>query len=198
MYDLVSESTVSNGRVGYNSDFLGSLVYTSTSGSRTTLPTSRIPSGNQVSVCTWTKINENANQQTFFHAIKSSGTRVLNIHLPWSDDNVYWDAGDSGSEYNRINKALEGGFDYTAWYYWVFTKNATTGSMKIYRNGSLWHSESSKTYSITAASSARLGATTDTDQFHSGNVAHFSLYDRELTETEILQNFNATRGRFKI
>lgn len=197
MRDLISNTTVTSARVDFDANFLGNLSYNG-SVSNTTLPAERIPSGNQATVCIWTKINQNSNQQTIFRAIKSSGTRVLSIHLPWSDDIVYWDAGDSGTNYDRISKALEGGFDYTAWYYWVFTKNATTGSMKIYRNSEEWHSGTTMTNSITAASAARLGATTVPSEHHTGNIAHFSLYDRELTAEEVKQNFNATRGRFKI
>ena len=60
---------------------------------------------------------------TAFEATDSLGNRLLNSHLPWSDNNVYWDAGNESNAYDRINKLatvpeIEGN-----WNYWVFTKN---------------------------------------------------------------------------
>jgi hypothetical protein len=36
-----------------------------------------------------------------FGGKNAAGNRVLNAHLPWSNGRVYWDAGNSGSAYDR-------------------------------------------------------------------------------------------------
>lgn len=83
-----------------------------------------------------------------FEAIDSLGNRLLNSHLPWSDSHVYWDAGYSGSSFDRIDKIATTNQIKEQWNHWVFTKNSNTGLMKIYLNGSLWHSGSAKIKSM--------------------------------------------------
>ena len=77
-----------------------------------------------------------------FEATEADNDRVLGCHLPWSDGKVYWDAGnDGGSTYDRISKATTSASQYKGqWNHWAFTKNATTGYMRIYLNGSEWYS----------------------------------------------------------
>jgi len=78
-------------------------------------------------------------------AVDSANSRQLNIHLPWSDSNIYWDCGNDGTGYDRINKLATANEISGRWNFWTFTKNASTGSMQIYLNGNLWHSGTGKT-----------------------------------------------------
>jgi hypothetical protein len=64
--------------------------------------------------------------------------RELNVHLPWSNGRVYWDAGYDGG-YDRIDKAAAPENYKGQWNHWAFVKDATEGKMSIYLNGSLWH-----------------------------------------------------------
>ncbi|MFM2201574.1 MAG: hypothetical protein RL040_774, partial [Bacteroidota bacterium] len=68
---------------------------------------------------------------TLFEGVNSLNQRVLNVHLPWSNSNVYWDAGFDGT-YDRINKLATPANFEGAWNHWAFTKNCTTGEMKIF------------------------------------------------------------------
>ena len=68
----------------------------------------------------------------------SAGGRALNIHLPWVNGKVFWGAGNRGSSYDRISKAADASTYKGGWNHWVFTKNASTGQMKIYVNGTLF------------------------------------------------------------
>lgn len=96
--------------------------------------------GNEVSIAfrCWGDPAVMPSNTVILSAIDSLGDRSLNIHLPWSDGNVYWDAG-QGSGYDRISKAVPVNIYEGSWNYWVFTKNSATGTMKIYLNGQLWH-----------------------------------------------------------
>lgn len=76
---------------------------------------------------------------TVFEAVDSLQNRLLNSHLPWSDSQVYWDAGFSGTGYDRINKVATTAQIEGQWNNWAFTKNIATGWMRIYLNLSLIH-----------------------------------------------------------
>ncbi len=69
-----------------------------------------------------------------------SGNRMLNIHLPWSNSEVYWDAGDE-SDFDRVSREASGSEVSGEWNHWVFTKDADAGTMAIYLNGVLWKDE---------------------------------------------------------
>lgn len=79
----------------------------------------------------------------------NSANRQLNIHLPHSSNNIYFDCGFAAGGYDRINKLSVPSEQGGKWNHWVFTKNASTGIMKIYLNGTEWFSGSGKTKAIT-------------------------------------------------
>ncbi|MBL6872983.1 MAG: T9SS type A sorting domain-containing protein [Flavobacteriales bacterium] len=110
-------------------------------------------------------------------AIKTDGVRAFNVHLPWSDSNVYFDCGSENSDFDRIYKSanvdeLEG-----QWNHWAFTKNTNSGEMKIYLNGSLWHSGTGKTKPIDISSMKIKG--------YKGIMDEVRIWDKELSQTEI-------------
>ena len=141
----------------------------------------------QVTVAFWSQGNADFQPQngTTFEAVTSSGARVLNSHTPWSDSNVYWDAGDDGG-YDRINKAAVAA-DYEAnWTHWAFTKNTTTGSMKIYKNGVLWHSGTGKTKLMEGIDKLRLGkGNWGGSESYAGNMDEFAIWNVELDAATI-------------
>jgi hypothetical protein len=123
---------------------------------------------------------------TVFNAIDSSGNRVLNIHLPWRDQTVYWDAGNTETTYDRITKVASTASDYMSqWNHWVFTKNATTGSMEIYLNGSLWHSGTGMTKSMGDITYASLGNSVVGGSSYDGLIDEVKLYNVSLDATEV-------------
>ncbi len=83
------------------------------------------------------------------------------------------------------------------WYNVVIQYNGT--SNQLYLNGIL---EGSKNTSETGGNGTGQFAIARAGDFNSiffnGNIANLLIYNRALSATEILQNFNATRGRFGI
>lgn len=129
---------------------------------------------------------------TCFEATDSIGQRVLNVHGPWGDNNVYWDAGNSGgSSYDRINKLATTAETEGQWNYWAFTKNVATGSMKVYLNGVLWHSGTAKTRTMENIRYFRLeqGRWSGSESF-AGRMNDFMVFDKELSLTEIQSYMN--------
>jgi len=141
----------------------------------------------QITVSFWSKGNEAIlpNNNSVFYAEDNSNNRQLNVHLPWSNSRVFWDCGNDGSGFDRIDKATVPAEYEGIWNHWAFTKNTTTGSMKIYLNGSLWHSGTGKTKPINI-DELMLGADpANTTPYH-GSIDDFAIWDKELTPSEIL------------
>ena len=129
----------------------------------------------------------------------SNEYRQLNVHLPWSNSNVYFDCGTGGgSSYDRIFKSAAG-VTVTDWHMWTFTKNASTGSMKIYLDGSEWHSDTGMTKSIVTPVVGSIGravvGSTSVSQVD-GRVGEIQLYNAELSAATILSNYNATKSKY--
>ena len=136
----------------------------------------------QITICFWTYGDSTlpAGSNYVLTAKDISGNRVLNVHLPWTDGNVYWDAGNSGSgTYDRIYKAATEAEYKGSWRHWTFTKDASTGIMRIYLDGALWHSDTGKTRTMTGINSFSLGAAYD------GILDDFRVYNRVLSAAEI-------------
>ncbi|MCY7408839.1 MAG: T9SS type A sorting domain-containing protein, partial [Chitinophagales bacterium] len=94
----------------------------------------------QITIAFWLKGDNFLQDRTTFEAYNDYDQRVLNVHLPWSDGNIYWDAGcQLIGGFDRIYKASNVNDYENNWHYWAFTKNVGDGNMKIYRDGSLWH-----------------------------------------------------------
>jgi peptide-N-glycosidase F-like protein/concanavalin A-like lectin/glucanase superfamily protein/type IX secretion system substrate protein len=128
---------------------------------------------------------------TAFEAVDSLGNRLLNSHLPWSDSNVYWDAGYAGTSYDRINKAATTPEIKGKWNYWAFTKNVATGSMKIYLNGVLWHSGTGKIKPMTGIKNFRIGkGNWGGSQTYEGKIDEFAVFGSELSLATIQAYMN--------
>lgn len=90
------------------------------------------------------------------------------------------------------------GISTNVWYHATFVRegNSITNGYKTYMNGSFRGSANTGTWS--SSDPIIIGARTDATQFFNGNIASIQIYNRALSATEILQNYNATKGRFKL
>lgn len=179
---------------------LGAMNYDGTD-DFTSLAPETLPTGNAMSICIW---NYAASSVTgtrgVFWMANALGQRNFAVTLPWNST-VFFDtgAGITGGAnvgYNRINKGVTDS-DYVNWHHWSFTKNAVSGSMKIYRDGEEWHSGTGMTHIIGIPSTATLGRYGAAgSNWHLGKVSSLLVYNKELSSAEVMQNFNATRGRY--
>jgi len=192
---LVASPTYSSGAITFNSSGTGQYA---------NIPIAAIPSGgNLVSVCCWVNLGNPGTPPaaSVFTCSMAGGSRVINIHLPWSDSVVYWDAGNSSGTYNRINTGTLTTGQKTGCHHWAFTKNATTGSMIIYLDGVNIASGTGKTLALGTASVAASPCAIANFQGNAnwnGSVSNFMIYNRDLTAAEISQNFEALRGRYNV
>lgn len=121
---------------------------------------------------------------SLFEGNGADNNREINVHLPWSNGAVYWDCGGNGGNYDRIEKQANPADWAGQWNHWAFTKNATTGSMKIYLNGELWHSGTGKTNPIDLRNLV-LGASYDLNLPYAGKVDEFQIWNKELDAATI-------------
>ena len=135
----------------------------------------------------------------FFSATSSTGTYVINAHLPWVEatPNIYWDAGNGTDACcgtaNRINKATASATEYKGrWNYYTFTKDPAAATMRIYINGAEWHSANGTTEALGTATEFRLGASVGatTDGFWPGTIDEFRVSNVERSAAWIAAEYN--------
>lgn len=127
---------------------------------------------------------------TCFEGVDAAGNRLLNAHVPWSNQTIYWDAGNS-SGYDRISKAATTENTEGKWNYWAFTKNAASGTMKIFLNGSLWHSGTGLTKNIDPVALFSIGKGNWSGSVsYEGRIDDFSVFKTELSAQEIADWFD--------
>jgi len=163
----------------------GALDFNGTT-STVSLPAEAFASiSNQITISMW--VHGDPTQplnDAVFQAFDSVGNRVLNIHLPWGNSRVFWDAGAGGTPYNRISKATTPSEFLGRWNHWVFTKNASSGEMKIFLNGSLWHSGLELTKSMEGITLAFLGSGNGAAHYD-GMMDEVKLYNTALSDAEV-------------
>ena len=140
----------------------------------------------EVTICFWAKGAQSLPYDTqILEAVNSKNQRVLNIHLPWSNKRIYWDAGNNGSSYDRIDFEASDNMFKKEWSHWAFVKNAKTGEMKIYRNGKIIHSGTDKKLSFDEIEVFRIASGASSNGRWTGNIDDFAIWDRELSASEI-------------
>lgn len=142
-------------------------------------------SANQVSVCTFSKISSVVSKNTLI-----SFNGQFNFFLPGNrlttTYQLYWDATSGWKNGNKSDWITN------TWYYLCWTISSTT--LTFYVNGM---SDGTATLSTSFAptSSTRIGFA-NAGEYATGTIANTSVYNRALSATEVLQNFNANRTRF--
>ncbi len=168
--------------------FCSCLIFDGNDANTVVLPAASIPPGNEITVSFWASPSSVKKGNKIFYAGTSKGDRLFNVHLPWSDKNIYFDCGcnsdGSDSDYDRIGKLVQQGDFQGQWNHWTFTKDAAIGEMKIYLNGNLWHSDTGKSKPIVAASTVNLGRNYD------GRIANIRIYNQALSSEEIKRDID--------
>jgi hypothetical protein len=116
---------------------------------------------------------------TIFEGVTAENNREINVHMPWSNSRVYWDAGSEGG-FDRIDKAATEYEFEGAWAHWAFVKNSTSGVMEIYRNGTLWHTGSDRDNMFGEIKRMYLGSSAYDSYFYRGGVENFRIWKTDL------------------
>lgn len=145
-----------------------------------------------MSVCIWGKVNDTTQNMFFGH--RSEGTRLIQLGAQNNNELRYQLRG-SGNVLREATSSI----NLYNWTYMSFVFNTNGTVYPLYVNGTqvsqITHSFGVETFTSTRE---YLGATYTTTEVAllGGNIAMFMKYNKELTATEILQNYNATKHRF--
>lgn len=149
---------------------------------------------NEISIAFWAcgdTIDIPNNPTVMLNAQDEDNARVLNVHLPWTDMGVYWDAGrvinDTWTSYNRLSKTAVQSNVEGRWNHWAFTKNAVSGSMKIFLNGQEWASTTKKWAPLERIVSFAIGSDVqmNTPIRWYGRLNDFYMWNKELSASDI-------------
>ncbi len=140
---------------------------------------------NEITLAFWAFGNANqmpANTSILYSTDNNLNNRQLNIHLPYSNNSVYFDCGFAAGGYDRINKAATSAEQGGQWNHWVFTKNATTGVMKIFVNGNLWLSGTGKTKAMNMLNMF-IGKDQNLQNNYKGKINDFAIYNKAMPDS---------------
>jgi len=182
---LGNNGTLVNGPT-YSSANSGSFLFNGTnqyvSGSITTI--------NSWSMCLW-YLSTNITSKLVFYPF-SGTTSASGLGFGGTFDvntNNRWYFFDGTTSFSSSNTAVT----TNVWYNLVVTKSSTTYNLST--NGVLSLTGTGVNLSLTQYNLGRRG---DGDWYVNGNISQASIYNQALSATEVLNNFNALRGRFNI
>ncbi|MFT6021060.1 MAG: hypothetical protein ACI9CQ_003866 [Saprospiraceae bacterium] len=140
---------------------------------------------NEITVSLWAKGSDILPvNTTVFEGKDDAGNRQANVHLPWSNGQVYWDCGANGNAFDRINGVVDPSDFAGKWSHWAFTKNVSTGTMSIYLNGELFLSGTAKTNPI-ALASFNFASDISTNNNYYGAIDELQIWDVALDQATI-------------
>ena len=122
---------------------------------------------------------------TIFEGVDDANRRQANVHLPWSNGQVYWDCGGNGGNYDRINMVVNPDDFKNKWTHWAFTKNVSTGIMNIYLNGELLVTGSEKSNPIDIKRFSLGSSSGSSPTYWQGSLDDFQVWNKEFSQEEI-------------
>jgi hypothetical protein len=146
------------------------------------------------SVEVWIKTN-GTNQNGFWF---EKGTVNTQYSLFQEGTNIQWRQLFTAGGLTSLSTTTANFINISNWYQVVGT--FTSGRRRLYINGNLVNSDTQTGTISTNSGGMSIGAyggyTGAKSYYYNGNLAICKVYNKELTSAEILQNYNATKGRF--
>ena len=187
---LGNTGTLVNG-VGYSGDNLGSLSFDGVD-DYTTLSSSQIAPGTGAFTWNfWVKLNDLSNLSILFSGTGSNSSYGVVFLIPTSFGLGYYAGGYRIADNNTS-------FGSNWWYITFVGNGGADGSrnLKLYRNTIQAGSTFTDNYNFTSTT-PNIGANHSSyAELMRGNISNVSYYNRELTAQEVLQNYNALKGRY--
>lgn len=178
----------------FNSSNNGNIVFDGSNDYGSIRPP--LPEGqDKYTLSAWWRTSVNNRTQVIYEQntstlVNSRRGAILQLNANWGFN------GESNDAHDKVPVRLNQWTNGTI----VIEENAATNKVKIYENGVLyWQGNSTNN-----ASNLNLGADvagfgrklSANSEYFVGNIAQINVYNRVLSDAEILQNYNATKGRF--
>lgn len=186
----------------YDGEFRNGIVYNSSNGGSIFLDGSNdyveffdnldLINSN-ISGSIWINPTTHKNYNAWIDKLSSNGN--FRFHT-WGDGVVYYGIRNTAGAYEETRTTQT--IPLSTWTNICFTHNYVTRQCIIYINGI---SSVTNTFTIDrgdTTASLTVGYSTNNGVFANGRVANVMIYNKVLTPTEVLNNFNATRGRFGV
>jgi hypothetical protein len=147
-----------------------------------------------ITISGWVNVISNLQTDNGIFVYGRDGTQlqVCGIYYRTSDPNVRFTAwGGTGVDYQT-------GFvkDFNVWHYWTIVYNTT--SVSIYRDGIIDPVGSVLRNLNFTLGTLLIGGTVGNGAYNNQYTSNSQIYNRALSAQEVLQNYNATKGRFNI
>ncbi len=181
----------------FNTNNGGSFSFNGTNDTMSLSPAA-IPAASSFTFLLWININA-VQASSIIEAKNSAGGRTINVHLPWSDNNVYFDSGaiNGSTTYSRLVYATALA-DRTGWHQWAFIKNLSNSTISIFLDVNQIATGSSSLVTGTTTV-ANIGSSAGgSSSFYNGDVSNIRIYNQALSDDQIKRNFRAIRGRYGI
>ena len=144
-----------------------------------------------------TDINSSNPRHTIFafndSTFTNNGWYYLDLEL-WNDSYVFFNGNGTSSPQGAYVDSSRGSNNTGSFNLATLTINGNT--ISVYHNNALFRSTRNSTASM-SSQYIKLGHR-GIDNLLSGSIAAFYVYNQVLSSSEIIQNFNATRGRYGI
>lgn len=192
-------STMSN--ITYSSSNNGIFSYNGTSS--TTSNSSVISGATQFTIMVWFKTNVVANYNNIldfnyqFYGNANVGPRLEMA----ADGSLAWVFSGNTTNVNIFTgyQIMANGLQSNTWYHATITRNSTP-TVNTYLNGlyrqSLRQDVGSNVDAFVGSFNKITTGVGWASRFHNGYIANVLAYNRALTASEVLQNYNALKGRF--
>ena len=165
----------------YNSSDGGSVVFDGTDDY--CLAGSGLAITGNLTVTAWVRPTSFANQGNIV-----SKTANLGYRMRFQSDGTFW-------MYSNTNTITSpSAYTINNWFHTVGVFSST--GLRMYINGSIVQSNGTPFTPSYAASSFIVGGNSTTQELFQGRIANVSVYNRALSTTEVLQNYNAQKARF--
>jgi hypothetical protein len=145
--------------------------------------------GKTILVSAWMGSNMTYSGTPYYRALlgTSDGTRTVNlyIYVDATGYRLHFAAGGLGTLSSYLTVSTQ------SWYIWGITQ-ASDGTLKYWQNGSIVN-QTTQTLTGYGSGSEFLGRA---DNFWSGRIGVWQVYNTCLTDDQVIQNYNAYRGRY--
>jgi hypothetical protein len=133
----------------------------------------------------------------FHRSGTGSASRGIAPHLSWTDGNIYFDQGGCCNPDTRVSVASGG---TSTWNMWTFRRIFNGSTRTIIKNNSILATNTTTAATLDLNSTnVELGSSDEyADNPWDAELSNFIVYNRNLSDEELKQNFNALRGRYGI
>ena len=155
-----------------------------------------------ISISTWIKTSNTSAQVV---VSKDGGSGLKDFQMQISGEDFYWQTSVNGTGYSNL-QLTNSEFDLLddQWHNIIVTSHAGPssgdGEKKIYVDGQLQKTDSSATINNifnTTGQEINIGRKGDVSRHWNGKISLVQIYNSSLSASEVLQNYNALKNRFR-